>query len=256
MPPSRASFSMKVAAFRESKGESSISRTRHVPPRGLKSMSCRAAPETRTVPGPTSRQPRLSRSTNPPSSTTQICVISCSCPLSRVEPGTGNACADAMGHWTFPAGGKFLFVHDRENVAIGVLRPCVPEFPEHVDVTLVFRVGHVVPLERHALFLEITDDTVDVVDGPCHGSCLVCAGVLRHINENVRVSALEREHAGLGRRPPLEAQRLFVELSGDVEVFNGDRWNCICVAEHWASIAEQGIARHAKTGEATGYISV
>src|SRR5215212_3614635 len=57
-------------------------------------------------------------------------------------------------------------IYDGVNVPVRILEPRGAVGRSHVHVALELHVGHLVVLERHALFFQRANFSVDIIDGP------------------------------------------------------------------------------------------
>ena len=78
-----------------------------------------------------------------------------------------------------------------ENVAVRILEPGRPEVAENVDVALARPASEIVVLERDAGVPQRLDDRFELAaHPPGRGSRLVGAGILRAVDDDLRVAGL------------------------------------------------------------------
>src|SRR2546426_9821097 len=113
--------------------------------------------------------------------------------------------------------------YEREDVAIWVLEPGIPDLPGDVNVTLSSNARHVIVLEDDAFRLERADNVFQLVaDSPRDGRRLVRAGIRRLIDQNRRVATLVADHSHLFGPDRLQSERAFIKFAGVLHILDRD----------------------------------
>ena len=129
-----------------------------------------------------------------------------------------------------------LSAHDAEDVPVRVLEPGDLHVAADVDVALSRHAWHVVVLELDALGLECAGDLLDVVaDHPAHCRGPIGPRVLRPVHEEFGVATLEDDQLVAFRVDRLQAERLLVELLGDIHILDRQIGDRVLVAQHGVS---------------------
>src|SRR5687768_9963007 len=124
-------------------------------------------------------------------------------------------------------------VHDRMDVAVGILEPGDPDPAGQMDVPFAGSFRQVVTLEGNALGLQITHDPVEsVADRPGHGGRLVRPGELRLVDEERGPAGLISHRAGLLVARRGEAKLAFVEFPRRIQLSDRHGRDRILAAQH------------------------
>src|SRR5437868_14904146 len=129
------------------------------------------------------------------------------------------------------------FTDQREDVAVRVLEPCrFHTATGVVHVALPGRSGQVVVvLEDHPLALEGLNLRFHISNDPGRGRGLVRPCIPGLVDQQGRVSALEREHAFLPGFDRPQSKGPFVELPGRGHALHRNRGDRLLVSQHGAS---------------------
>src|SRR5687768_12336002 len=119
-----------------------------------------------------------------------------------------------------------------ENVAGRILEPGDHHVARDVDVPLAREAGHVVPLERDALGLQLLHGLLDVLDLPQGGGSLVRPGELRAIDDQLPAPALVGHRGSRHFSKLLQTQDGSIELLGRFHVLDGKHRLDIGTFEH------------------------
>src|SRR5258708_5121045 len=126
-----------------------------------------------------------------------------------------------------------LSVHQVHDVSIRILEPGNLHVAADVDVAFDLEARHVVVLEGHTFGLESPNDLFDLIaDHPRDGGGLVGSGVLRSVHVEPAVAGLVNDQLASLAGNGDEAERFFVELLGDVDVFHRDVRDRVLVTQH------------------------
>src|SRR3954469_8751014 len=98
----------------------------------------------------------------------------------RVQPAAGSLLLISCSALSATTRSR---THQRMNIPIRILEPRRPHVPADVHIALEGQPGEVVVLESDALFLQRSDDRLDIIDHPRHGGRLVRTRKLRSIHE-------------------------------------------------------------------------